>query len=302
LPRNAFAFRDLEVLSLNPSDVRKLTVSRGVRIDELEPDKDGEPNRWRMLRPINARADTRSVTQAIAALSKLRADQFVSDSLNDLEKFGLNHPILEIAWESDRVHHLMVGSPVPRTPAYYARTDDQRFIFTVKTEVLKPYEAEFRDHTVLSFPAAQAHRVVLHWSWPKRDVAFRPRVQTAKSQPEWVNEPGSDAAGIDQSRISPLVRALSQLETLRFVQYDGEIPAATGLLRPRLTVEVELGSPSATRELRIGYPTNDGYVFAAEGTSSSGPVFLLTGVAWDALIASGEQFNPLPANVFAPTR
>jgi Domain of unknown function (DUF4340) len=300
LPRNAFAFRDLEVLSLNPADIRKLTITRGVRIDELEPDKNGEPNRWRLLRPTNARADVRSVTQVIAVLSRLRADQFVSDSADDLKKFGLDHPVLEIAWESDRAHRLVVGSPVPRSSAYYAKTDDLSFIFTIKTEVLKPFEAEFRDHTVLSFPAAKAQRVVLRWTWPKRDVAFRQRVQAAKGQPEWVDEPGSDAAGIDQSRISPLVKALSQLETPRFVQYDGEIPPATGLLRPRLTVEVELGSPAATRVIRIGYPTNDGYVFAAEGTSSSGPVFLLTNVAWDALIASGERFNPLPANAFAP--
>jgi hypothetical protein len=194
----------------------------------------------------------------------------------------------------------VVGSPVPRSPAYYAKTDDLSFVFTIKTEVLKPFEAEFRDHTVLSFPAAKAQRVVLRWTWPKRDVAFRQRAQAAKGQPEWVDEPGSDAAGIDQSRISPLVKALSQLETPRFLQYDGEIPPVTGLLRPRLTVEVELGSPAATRVIRIGYPTNDGYVFAAEGTSSSGPVFLLTNVAWDALIASGERFNPLPADVFAP--
>jgi hypothetical protein len=220
--------------------------------------------------------------------------------VDDFKKFGLDHPVLEIAWESDRAHRLIVGSPVPRTAAYYARTDEQPFIFTVKTEVLKPFEAEFRDHTVLSFPAANAQRLVLHWTWPKRDVAFRQRAHAAKGQLEWVNEPGSDAAGIDQSRIMHLVKALSQLETLRFVQYDGEIPPATGLLRPRLTVQVELGSPAAARVLRIGYPTNDGYVFAAEGTASSGPVFLLTGVAWDALIASGERFNPLPVNVFAP--
>jgi hypothetical protein len=300
LPKNAFALRDLGVLSLNPSDIRKLTITRGVRIDELEPDKEGEPNRWRLLRPTNARADARSVAQAIASLSRLRADQFVSDSADELQKFGLDHPILEIAWESDRVHRLMVGSPVPRTASYFARTDDQPFIFTIKTEVLKPFEAEFRDHTVLSFPEAKAQRVVLHWGWPKRSVAFRPRSQAVKGQTEWINEPGSDAAGIDQSRVQPLVKALSQLETLRFLQYDDEIPPGTGLLRPRLTVEVELGSPAATRVLRIGYPAMDGFLYAAEGTSSSGPVFLLANLAWDALIASGERFDPLPADVFAP--
>ena len=53
---------------------------------------------------------------------------------------------------------------------------------------------------------------------------------------------------------------------------------------------------------KIGYPTNDGHVFAAAGTSGSGPVFLLPAMAWDALISSGERFDRLPANVFAPAR
>ncbi len=47
LPRNAFAFRDLSIMSLNPADVRKLTLVRSGRTDELEPAKTGEPNRWR---------------------------------------------------------------------------------------------------------------------------------------------------------------------------------------------------------------------------------------------------------------
>jgi hypothetical protein len=84
------------------------------------------------------------------------------------------------------------------------------------------------------------------------------------------------------------------------VQYDGEIQPYTGLYRPRLTVEVMLSSAEPTRVIRIGDPTGDGHVFAAEGTSSSGPVFLLPAAAWDALIQSGEKFSPLPANVFAP--
>jgi hypothetical protein len=84
------------------------------------------------------------------------------------------------------------------------------------------------------------------------------------------------------------------------VQYDGEIPPYTGLHNPRLTVEVVLSAVEPTRILRIGYATNEGHVFAAEGTSGAGPVFLLPAGAWDALIQSGERFNPLPANVFAP--
>ena len=86
---------------------------------------------------------------------------------------------------------------------------------------------------------------------------------------------------------------MSQLEAIRFVQYDGEIQPYTGLHRPRLTVEVMLSSGRSRRVCsRIGDPTGDGHVFAAEGTSSSGPVFLLPAAAWDALIQSGREVQP----------
>jgi Domain of unknown function (DUF4340) len=300
LPKNALAFRDLTILSLNPADIRKLTLSRLGRTDELEPNKTGEPNRWRLKQPIDAPADTRSVTQILAMLASLRADQLITDKLGDGKPFGLDHPLLEIVWETDQTHRLKIGAPVPRTPAYYAQTDLQPFVFTIKAEVLKPLEAELRDHVVLTFPAARAERVAVRWGWPPRTVVFRRRTPTAKGQSEWVDEPNSDASGLDQSRISALVKALSQLETTRFVQYDGAIEPYTGLHRPRLTAEVMLSAAEPTRVLRIGYPTNDGHVFAAEGTSGAGPVFLLPGAAWDALIQSGERFAPLPANVFAP--
>ena len=302
LPKNVFAFRDLTILSLSPADIRKLIVQRAGRTDELEPNTTGQPNRWRMRKPVDAPADTRSVTQILAMLSGLRADQLITDAIGDGKQFGLDHPLLEIVWETDRAHRLKIGSPVPRAASYYAHAEDVPFVFTIKTEVLKPLEADLRDHVVLSFPGDRAQRVVLNWGWPPRTVTFRHRTPTPKGQPDWVDEPGSDATGIDQSRLTSLVKAVSQLEAVRFAQYDGEIQPYTGLHRPRLTVEVMLSAAEPSRVLKIGYPTGDGFVFAAEGTSGSGPVFLLPAAAWDELVRSGERFDPLPANVFAPVR
>jgi hypothetical protein len=300
LPKNAFAFRDLTVLSLNPADVRKFTLVRAGRTDVLEPETAGEPNRWRLTKPIDAPADTRSITQIVAMLSSLRADQLIAESAGDGKMFGLDRPVLELSWETEQTHWLKVGSPVPRAGVYYAQVDDKPLVFTIKTEVLKPLEAELRDHVVMSFPAARAQRLTLSWGWPPRNVAFRPRTAPSKEQPAWLDEPGSDSAGLDQSRIGPIVTAMSHLESPRFVQYDGELKPFTGLNRPRLTVEVMLSTPEPPRVLKIGYATGDGYVFAAEGTSGSGPIFLLPAAAWEALIRSGERFDPLPANVLAP--
>ncbi|MFI5454701.1 MAG: DUF4340 domain-containing protein [Isosphaerales bacterium] len=300
LPRNDLAFRDHTILTLNPADIRKLIVIRAGRTDELVPSEAGEPNRWRMKKPIAAPADTRSVTQAISVLANLRADDFITDAREPAKRFGLDQPLLEIAWESDRPYHLKVGAQVPRTAAYYATVENQPYVFTLRAETLKPFEAEFHDHVVMSFPLAKAERILLHWGWPKRTVAIRHRTPSAKGQPEWVDEPGTDARGIDLSSASALAQALSHLETIRFAQYGGDIPPLTGLTRPRLVVEVSLGTDLPRRVLRIGDPIENGLVFAAEGSGRSGPVFLLPGMSWNALIQSGERFEPLPDKVFAP--
>jgi hypothetical protein len=298
LPKTRLAFRNHAVVSASPASITKLTITRAGRTDEFEPDKSGSPNAWRMRRPAEGSADTRSVTQALAVLTNLRASEFVADSRGQDKLFGLDKPILEIAWESDRSHRLKIGAQVPRKPAYYAAVDQDPYVFVLGAETLKPFEAEFRDHVVLKFPLAQAERIVLSWGWPRRDVGIRHRSQTAKGQPEWVDEPDSDARGIDLSGIAPLVKAMSRLETIHYVQYDGAIPSYTGLTRPRLTVQVKLGSDEPDRVIRIGYVTSSAFVFAAEGTAGAGPVFLLPAISWDALIQSGERLPSLPANVF----
>ncbi len=302
LPKNAFAFRDLSVMSLGPADVKKLTLKRAGRTDLLEPNKAGEPNRWRLRQPVDAPADVRSVTQILALLSNLRAEQIVTDKPGDGKSFGLDRPLIEVAWEADQNRSLKIGKQVPRTQSYFAQVSDKPFVFTIKTETLKPLEAELHEHTVLNFPVARAQRIAVRWAWPPRTAIFKRRTAPAKGESEWIDEPGSDAAGIDQSRIGGLATALSQLETTRFVQYEGAIEPYTGLNRPRLTVEVMFSATEPVRVVRIGYPTGEGHVFAATGTSQAGPVFLLPSAAWDALIESGERFAPLPADVFGRAR
>ena len=102
LPKNPFSFRDRSISTLKLEQVKKLIISRPGRTDELEPSQGGEPNKWRMRRPIDAPADTQSVTQALAILANLRAEDFVSDSIGDGKPFGLDRPAIEIAWETDQ--------------------------------------------------------------------------------------------------------------------------------------------------------------------------------------------------------
>ena len=64
LPKNPFAFRDRRSSRRIPASIRKLTIRRGSYAVELEPEKSGGPNRWRMRSPVDAPADVGTVTQA----------------------------------------------------------------------------------------------------------------------------------------------------------------------------------------------------------------------------------------------
>jgi hypothetical protein len=300
LPKNPYAFRDRNLLTEKLETIRKVTIRRGNRIDELEPilTKD-KPNQWRMRAPVDAPGDAAAITQALAVLANLRAEDIASGSIGDGKAFGLDRPTLEVAWESDRSHHLRIGRPVARAQSYYASLDERPIVFTLRADTVRLFDGEFRDHRILSFDTKRAERVVLRW--PNRTVALRRRQPPPPpGQVEWVTDPGTEAEGLDLSRISALVTTLGQLQTTRYFQYEGQYPAASGLPWPRLIIEVALASGSPNVVLRIGSPTSDGQICAATGTGDAGLGFFLPAPPWDALIHSGERFPPIPENPFAP--
>ena len=298
LPKNPYAFRDRSVLSVDPASIKRLTIRHGVHTLELEPDKSSGPNRWRMRRPVEAPADVATVTETLTALSGLRAEDFTAVPVAEGRAFGLEQPGIEVEWESDGVHRLKIGAPVPRSLNYFASLDGQPLIFLIASATARLFDAEFHDHRVVSFQANRAQRVVLRW--PNRAVRLTHRAPKERGQVEWIPEPGSEAEGIDLSRISSLVTTMSQLQTNRFIQYGGELPIAAGLNHPRLRVEVWLGGKEPNHVLRIGVPTDDGNVCGAVGEGDSGPAFLLPAPPWNELIQSGERYAPIPDNPFAP--
>ncbi len=247
---------------------------------------------------MDAPADIATVTQVLTVLANLRAEDFTSVPVSEERTFGLEPPAIDVEWESDGTHRLKIGAPVPRSLNYFASVNGKPLIFLIAGTTVRSFEAEFHDHRVLTFPAARAQRVVLRW--PNRTVRLRRHLPTARGQVEWGPEPGSEADGLDLSRISSLVGTMSKLETTRFLQYDGDLPIAAGLRYPRFRIEVSLGGKEPDQVLRIGVPTDDGNVCGAIGDGGSGPAFLLPAPPWNELIQSGERYAPLPDDPFAP--
>ena len=318
LPRNQYAFRDRGVLALSPAGVTRLTLVREGQATVLEPDKaSSTPNRWRMLAPVKAPADTAAITQVLALLSDLRAEDFAADASADAKLFGLDKPHVVATWErivpgrtdeapsasaatAPTTGRLSIGNAVPGKPgSFYASLQGQPFIFTLPARAVQPLLGEFHDNQVISVRPETVQRLVLRL--PGRTLSFaRARSpQPAAATVGWIADPGTDIRGIDLSRFNDLVTQLAQLRTPRFFQYEGPIPAATGLSHPRLVLELQAADGKPLQLLRIG-ETQGGSVLAATGTASSGPVFSLPSAAWNALIQTLTPASDLPDNVFAP--
>jgi hypothetical protein len=158
--------------------------------------------------------------------------------------------------------------------------------------------AEFHDTLVLSYPADSINRLVLKQA--ERTLIFTRAASRTGGPADWMPDrsSGTDATGIDLSRFNDMVKQLAELRTTRFLQYDGPIPSALGLARPKLTVELSGSAGKGPYVLRIG-ESSGGMAAATVGTSNKGPVFLLPAAAWDALIPSGSG-QEIPANPFAP--
>jgi hypothetical protein len=307
------AFRDRTVLTLSPTQVRRLAIRRaGTTYELAAPVESGQSTHWRMVAPVTARADEEAVTKVVMLLNNLQAERYVTDQLGDGKAFGLEAPALTVTWttptevgeKKDKSEEqgastgtLRVGAKLPKSDSWYANIEGSPVVFTLPGGVLALFEAEFHSHRVLAVPKETVRRLVLRW--PGRTLAFRPQETPAGKGFRWVPEQGSDAAGFDVSRVDSLFASLASLNTPKFLQYSGPIPAATGLQDPRLVIEVHQGDDREPRVLRIGQ-TTDTEAIATTASGASGPVFLLTGPAWSDLARHVPGGAGLPEDVFTP--
>jgi hypothetical protein len=313
LPRNLYAYRDRGVLSIGPERVRKLTLVREGTTTILEPDTASPaPNQWKMVKPVAAPADVRAVTQLLSVLADLRAEDFAGELGPDDKRFGLDAPPVTVSWETGEAvpgakssggekpaaGWLKVGKPVPNKPgSLYAAVKDRPFVFILGSPAFQAIATEFHDLRVLSFDPDAVSRLVLRV--PGRTLGFVRRSPPLGEPSDWSPEPGTDARGVDLSRFNELIKQLSSLRASRFLQYQGPIPPDAGLFEPRLMLEAHTRDVKPPRLLRIGAAQGP-LVLAATGSAPSGPVFLLPGAAWEALIQSLAPQEELPRDIFSP--
>ncbi len=135
-------WRDRDLFRMPGFDAQAVTVLGPGK--ELSLRRDGD--RWRILSPIRAPAESSKVEGLLGDLTALRAvegpDGFVADGVKDFAPYGLDKPALTIVLAGETSSgvpedRVLIGKPVPNEPGhFYARRSDENDVVNVDAKAI----------------------------------------------------------------------------------------------------------------------------------------------------------------------
>ena len=241
LPRSADDWRDTSFINLNGLAFNRLAVTNGTKVFELQREAANKP--WRMIYPLQARANNTKTEESLQMLQSVRVRRFVSaDPKADAEAFGLQPPELEVALGqgTNTVARLQFGKSLTNdTRLVYARRLGMNGIVAVPKDLLAPWYAQINDFR---------DPFLLTWSSPVAAIDVRGQDSFSLQQQTndtWRILPQNLPA--DAGLVKDLLTALSGLQIVEFTK---DVAIAADL------PDKGLASPSAQQYILRGLATN----------------------------------------------
>ena len=164
--RSVFKFSPAAVTTLHLQVAGKPEI-RCKRQVASDADATGEAGEWKMVQPVQAKADARAVEEIVAALARLKAVVFEADGEYNPTNYGLAQPRITVVLQSttdDQIHELQIGSDTGTPGRIYVAHSGHRAVYAVNKEVytkLNRTVFDLRDKRVIDFQRTTTHRLSL---------------------------------------------------------------------------------------------------------------------------------------------
>jgi hypothetical protein len=228
--------RDRTVIEFSARDLTKLELKAGNRQIELAKAEapEGGAERWRITRPINARAGKSKIEDIADKLAGLRVESFVTEDPKDLKLYGLDEPAQEATlftrgYEGARTVQLG-AAPTNDATVVYAKRKAANSIFTVKHDIVTNLVLQvndLRDRDLVDFDADDAKAVELRIG--------SQTIKLARHTNDWeIIEPSKWKA--EQSACDDLVSHVGEAEIKEFTADVVTDLAQYGLDQPQFEI------------------------------------------------------------------
>jgi hypothetical protein len=313
--------RSHELMTFNMDDANKVMLesSAGGRI---EVDKQG--GKWRIVAPAQYPADADAVAALLTALANAHIEDFVTDTPEDLSRYGLAKPQLEVSvftGKDDARHSLLFG--LKEADAYkhaiYVKRGSDPYVFSVEDTLIGKVNLsvlDLRDKTVMAFDPAKVGRLEIDnrgkqyalelgkdGKWQvtaggRSLAANGAAIQTFLDElanlkgDKIVADPMTDAKnyGLDKptEKISVYGKDGKQIGTVELAQLQSQIQVAN----PTPTPAADEGAPAAAGKREVKTVMRfENYAHSTAGT----PVYSLREADFSQFDMSADQFKPTEA-------
>jgi hypothetical protein len=297
LPAKPDDWRDTALLDLRHLTFDHITVSNAQTFVQLHQENTNQL--WRLVHPMQGRADNQRLMTSLHRLQATRVNQFVTDSPTaDPDAFGFQSAELELslAQGTNTLVTLQFGkSPTNDSTLVYARRLGLTSIFTVERQALQPWLAplnEFRDpHLLTQLPALNEVEVTGNESFTLQFTATNTWQLKDSDLP------------VDPRAVGEF---LLTLQAAKIQQYKDSIIAADlpqyGLAEPvrRIRLLATTANTNQVRaELAFGEVTTNGLVYVRRADEN--PVYAINITDYARLAVAGWQMRNRQLWSFAET-
>ena len=190
-------------------------------------------DKWRIVEPIDAPADTFEVNGLADSLKAIKATE--ATDVSD-ETTGLDKPrwTVTVTDDAGATHRLLVGRARPmKADQTYVRPNDSKKAFVAELDLAAKLDkplSDFRDKTVMDLASDSIARV---------KIAGPESFELLKRDGKW-ELTAPLAAPADADSVRSLLSAVTKVTATEFVTDDAKDLAPYGLVSPQLLAEVEM--------------------------------------------------------------
>jgi hypothetical protein len=237
--KTVFNLRDKTVMALDQQQVKRVEVQHGEQLITVESEGD---KGWKMVGPLEAKADKTKVNDLISAINGAKVKEFTEETPQDLAKYGLNPPRWRLTFfiGDDRAEKtLLLGDEDTAKAGINAKRGAIDAVFLVETKLLEklPKEAsDWRDRALMAFKRDEVERVEIRAGDSTVEVAC---VENCGKIPDdrWQLKQPLEARA-DAVKVRTLLRNLEELKAKTFLAENTTDLSLYGLDHPAARIQI----------------------------------------------------------------
>jgi hypothetical protein len=209
--------------------------------------KRNRPNDWELVKPVQAKADSGTVSSFLSFLDSARFSRVVEDSAKDLSVYGLEDPSMKITLQLQGKGEktLLIGDDHPMNKNLYVKREDDSKVLLAgdSREALDKSLFDFRDKGLLQFKAEEVEGV----NFLSDGESFALSKQGGK----W-KIIGPEKTKADADEIKNFLKLVGKFKVKKFLDESPDSLAPYGLDRPKARLTLKAGKEAGGLTLLVG--------------------------------------------------